>query len=209
MSSVRAEWDSPEEFIDFLQTMGAQSKAQSSSLTGRIAGFFRSSTVRRIKRDQLGVDNAPVTKAVKQGDTPLQDTGAFQQSIVARWDEETAAAGSPLRHASALQSGAEITPQSAEKLAFPAGEQTRALQRRYGFDFTRLIDGMREDGWDVWVMENAIMADDPETDADSFPLLIRADEVEIPAYRPFRITDQDEADIRGLIRAWLQDIDPR
>jgi len=206
MSSVRAEWDSAEEFQQFLKEARAKG-ARTKPLMRRVAGHLRSSTVRRIRQDELGQENAAVTRAVKEGDTPLMDRGQFVQGIATRATDEVAAVGSNARQASTLQTGETIEPQSAEKLAFPAGEQTRALQRRYGFDFEDLITGMREDGWDVWVLENAIMADKPATNDDAFPLLIRADEVTIPAYRPFRLTERDRDDIKGIVRTWLRDID--
>jgi len=206
MSSARAEWDSAEQFQRFLKEARAKG-ASTEPLMQRIAGYLRSASMRRIKQEKLGQENAPVTKDVKEGSTPLQDRGQFVQGFATRATGEVAAVGSNAPQASILQTGGTIEPDSAEKLAFPAGEQTRALQRRYAFDFEDLITGMREDGWDVWFLENAIMADKPATDDDPFPLLIRKEEVTIPSYRPFRLTGEDRDDIGGIVRTWIRDID--
>jgi len=205
MAGIGAEFDSPERFQRFLREAKGHA-AEAEGLMDRLGGTLLSQTIRRIKRDDLGESNAPVTEEVKQGSTPLQDTGAFQQSIRYVAADEGVTVGSPLSYAPPLQTGAEIEPKQAEKLAFPASAKTRTLQRRYGFDFERLISGMREDGWSVWFMENAVMAENPQSNDDPFPLLIRKDEVTIPAYKPFRIEEEDEADIRGVIRAWINDI---
>jgi phage gpG-like protein len=204
MARLKTEFDSPEAFQRFLRK-ARRHYSEGDELTGRVAGFLRSSTIRRIKGGNLGQENADVTKAVKQGSTPLQDTGAFQQSITSLATDSAAIVGSPLKYAAPLQTGAEITPTSAEKLAFPAGQKTRTLQRRYGFDFERLISGMQEDGWDVWFMENAVMANNPESADDPFPLLVRKDKVTIPEYKPFRIDEGDEDDILGIMQAWISE----
>jgi hypothetical protein len=57
-------------------------------------------------------------------------------------------------------------------------------------------------------MENAVMASNPEANDDPFPLLIRKEEVTIPAYRPFQITNEDEKDIRGVTEAWIKEVEP-
>jgi len=217
MSSARAEWDSAEQFQRFLKEARAKG-AQTERLMRIIAGYLRDETVERIKQDELGQENAPVTKAVKgEGGAPappLQDSGLFVGNITKRSTDEMAATGSNAPQASILQTGGTIEAQDADKLAFPAEPENkpdnpphvRALQRRYGFDYEDLITGMREDGWEVWFLENAVMANKPATDDDAFPILIRKESVEIPAYRPFRLTDQNQDDIRGIVRTWLRDI---
>ena len=207
MAGVDAEFESPEAFQRFLREAQAH-VSDGSGLMQRLGGTLVTQTVRRIKRDNLDADNAPVTKNVKEGDTPLQDTGAFQQSVRFTASEEAVTVGSPLKHTAPLQTGAEIEARKAEKLAFPASARTRTLQGRYGFDFERLITGMREDGWNVWFMENAVMASNPEANDDPFPLLIRKEEVTIPQYEPFQITDEDEEDIRGVTEAWIKEVKP-
>ena len=203
--AVRAAWDNPEEFQEFLED-AQRHYGDTGDLMGRVAGAMRSRTNKRIDDDNLDADNAPVTKKVKQGDNPLQDSGQFQQSLTAQVTDETAVAGSPLKHAPVLQKGGTITPTDAEKLAFPASAKTRTLQRKHGFDFAKLIRGMREDGWNVWFEENAVMADNPESNDDWWPLLVRKEKVTIPAYRPFQLDDEDEDSIRGVIQAWVSDV---
>jgi len=182
-----------------------------------IAEELRSQTVKRIKQDLLGQENADVTKSVKKGDNPLQDRGQFVQGVATRSSEEGAAVGSNAPQARILQTGGKIEAQDADKLAFPAEPERkpdnaphiRKLQRRYGFSPRDLITGMREDGWDVWFLENVVMANKPTTDDDAFPILIRKKVVEIPAYRPFRLTDEDENDIKSIVKTWLHDVEPR
>ena len=203
--SVQARWDNPEEFQDFLEK-SSRHHGDTGGLMDRLGGTMLSLTLRRIEDGDLDAENAPATQEVKQGDNPLQDTGAFQQSVRYLSTDDEVTVGSHLQHAGTLQTGATITPTEAEKLAFPASSKTRTLQRRYGFDFERLITGMRDDGWSVWFMENAVMASNPEANDDPFPLLIRKEEVTIPQYKPFQLDDEDEDDIRGVIEAWVSDV---
>lgn len=206
--ATRAEWEGSESFLRFLRNAEAK-YGRTERLMQRLAGYLESSTVRRIKEGNLEAENASVTKAVKEGSKPLQDRGQFQQGITSRSTKSVAAVGSNAKQAAILQTGGKIKAQSAEKLAFPAGKQTRALQRRYGFDFEDLVTGMREDGYDVWFMANAVMANKPKTDGDPFVLLIRKDVIEIPAYRPFQLTDEDRSEMRGIVGAWLREVRPK
>jgi len=203
--AVRAAWDNPEEFQEFLED-AQRHYGDTGDLMGRVAGSMRSRTTKRIDEGRLDAENAPVTKEVKQGDNPLEDSGLFLESITTQVTDETAVVGSPLKQAPVLQKGETITPTDAEKLAFPASSKTRTLQRKHGFDFAKLIEGMREDGWNVWFEENAVVADNPESNDDPWALLVRKEKVTIPAYRPFQLDDEDEDDIRGVIQAWLKDV---
>ena len=217
MSSARAEWQSAEQFQRFLKEARAKG-AQTERLMAIIAGELRSSTIRRIEQEHLEQKNASVTKAVKGRDgapaPPLQDRSQFVPGIAKRSSDEVAAVGSNAPQASILQTGGTIEAQDADKLAFPAEPERkpdnaphiRALQGKYGHSPEDLVTGMREDGWEVWFLENAVMANKPTTDDKAFPILIRKKAVEIPAYRPFRLTDQNQDDIRGIVRTWIRDV---
>lgn len=207
--SVQAKWEGADEFIAFLRNAERQ-YSQTSDLMRRIAGYMESQAVRRIKEGDLKASNSAVTRDVKGSSEPLQDRGQFLQGVRgnAKWGKTYATVGSNARQAAILQTGGTIEAKQAEKLAFPAGKQTRALQDRYGFDYEALISGMREDGYDVWFLDNAVMARKPGSD-NMFVLLVRKESVKIPAYQPFRLEDEDREGIKGIVRVWLQDVRPK
>lgn len=168
-------------------------------LMDRVAQYGASSTVRRIKS---GVDpeNAPLTKRYKKNGKTLRDTGTLMNSISARSGKDFAAWGSNQPYARIQQTGGTVKPTQAEKLAIPAGWQTRRLMRKYGERPKRCIQGMKADGYRVWFLENAIMADGGQ---GQFVLFVRKKSVEIPAREYLKLDDQDEQEIARIVRHWL------
>lgn len=190
----------------FLERTGHRTRS-TGGLTRKIGAYGRSSTVKRIRSRNLGRENAPVTRAVKRGGTPLMDTGSFVRRITYVSDQDFAAWGSGDKQAALLQTGGTLRARRADKLAFPASRRTRRLQRRYGFGIRQMIARMRKDGYRVWFLENAIMAqrrgkrEFKRTRA--FVLFIRTEQVTIPAYRPFRLDATDHHEILRIIEDWL------
>ena len=205
--SVSAKFEGIDEFEEFLRNAEAH-YGSTKPLMRRIGRFLRSSTVKRIDEGNLDAENAEVTTRVKRNDNPLQDRGNFQQSIRSRATETAAMVGSNATQAAILQTGGTIEAQSAEQLAIPAGRFTRLMQRRFGFAPPDVISTLRENDWAVWFLENAIMAQ-KTPDSERHVLFIRKPQVEIPAYRPFQLTGQNQDDIRRIVAIWQNEVEPK
>lgn len=185
-------------FNRWLQQLERKSRAPQ-ELMDRVAQYGASSTVRRIKGG-VGPDNAPLTKKYKKSGNTLRDTGALMNSISAKSGPTYAAWGSNLPYARIQQEGGTVKPKKAEKLAIPAGWQTRRLMRKYGESPARCIQGMQADGYKVWFLEKAIMADGGQ---GQFVLFVRKNSVEIPSRQYLRLDDQDEQEIARIVNEWL------
>lgn len=168
-------------------------------LMDRVAQYGASSTVARM-RDGVGPENAPLTKKYKKSGNTLRDTGALMNSITAESSASYAAWGSNLPYAAIQQKGGTIEPKRAKKLAIPAGWQARRLMRKYGESPKQCIAGMKADGYRVWFLENAIMADEGK---GQFVLFVRKDSVEIPARQYLQIDSHDEREIEKIVNRWL------
>lgn len=168
-------------------------------LMDRVAQYGASSTVRRI-RSGLPPENAPLTQRYKKSGQTLRDTGELMDSITAKHGTDYAAWGSNQPYARIQQEGGVIKPSQAQKLAIPAGWETRRLMRRYGETPRRCIEGMRADGYRIWFLPKAIMADDG---SGPFVLFVRKEQVKIPARKYLRLDDADEAEIGRIVHAWL------
>lgn len=161
-----------------------------------------SSTQKRM-RDGIAPANAPLTKAIKQGDKTLRDRGGLMASITYRAQPDHVEWGSPLRYARIQQEGGEITPTKAKHLAIPADKKTRSLMRSYGETPRRCIAGMRAAGYSIWKQGSVLMARKGRR-GRPFVLFILKDSVTIPA-RPYLYIDaNDEQVITDLAKQWIQ-----
>lgn len=108
------------------------------------------SNVQKNIASNIKPENSPLTKAVKQGDKTLRDTGALMSSLHARTEKNTAIVATALPYAAIQNSGGEIKPVRAKYLYLPASKDVRTLMRRYGFSVPSVINGLRADGFSVW-----------------------------------------------------------
>jgi phage gpG-like protein len=151
-------------------------------------------------RDGVGPENQPLTKKYKKSGNTLRDTGALMNSIAAKGGSDYAAWGSNLPYARIQQEGGTIKPHNARKLAIPAGWETRRLMRKYGETPKECIQGMKADGYKVWFLDRAIMADGGK---GQFVLYIRKDSVEVPARQYLLLDEQDEREIQQIVKNWI------
>lgn len=96
-------------------------------------------------------DNAPLTKAVKQGNNTLRDTGRLRSSLTARHTATEAAVGTNVPYARIHnpedgRTKTVIRPKKATYLCLPASPTTRTLYRRYGFSARDVITGLQSNG---------------------------------------------------------------
>lgn len=145
---------------------------------------------------------SPLTKAYKGGTRPLQDTGALLASIHYKAGDDSVEVGTDRPQAPMLQNGGTIRPKKAKKLAIPASSFTRKCERRYGKSARNVIDGLKADGWNVFVTDKSIQA----RKGDRTELLyVRAKKAVIPA-RPFLfLSDKDNARIAKAIKQFFKE----
>ena len=198
------------EASQFVRRLRQRQPKSEARLMRRIGAYGVSSTLERIKSDGLGVANSPLTKAVKRGDVPLLDRGRFIRTVTFETGETPsghyAAWGSNALQAGLLQAGGEVKAKRAKKLAFPASKRTLTLQRKFGPTIEKTIRGMRRAGFNVWVMDGAIMAQKKGRRTKPFALYIRRKKVTIPAYRPFRLDADDDVAVVEMIDDFLREI---
>ena len=146
-------------------------------------------------------DNAPLTKAVKQGNNTLRDTGKLRSSLTARHSETEAAVGTnvPYAHIHNPEDGRTTTvirPKKAKFLCLPASAYTRTLYRTYGWAVREVIKGLEKEGFAVYrpykrgtrVRANVIMA--KKKGENAFALFILKKSITVPA-RPFMFLPND------------------
>ena len=146
-------------------------------------------------------DNAPLTKAVKQGNNTLRDTGKLRSSLTARSTETEAAVGTnvPYAHIHNPEDGRTATvirPKGAKFLCLPASFETRQKLRQHGWSVREVIKGLEKEGFAVYrpykkgtrVRANVIMA--KKKGENAFALFILKKSITVPA-RPFMFLPND------------------
>lgn len=146
-------------------------------------------------------DNAPLTKAVKQGNNTLRDSGKLRASLTARSTETEAVVGTncPYAHIHNPEDGRSetvIRPKNAKFLCLPASFETRKMLRKHGWSVRQVIAGLEKEGFAIYrpykkggrERSNVIMA--KEKGKESFPLFILKKSIKIPA-RPFMFLPDD------------------
>lgn len=146
-------------------------------------------------------DNAPLTKAVKQGNSTLRDSGKLRASLTARHSETEAVVGTnvPYAHLHNPEDGRTetvIRPKGAKFLCLPAGTYTRTLFRKYGWSPREVIAGLEAKGFAVYRpykrgggdRSNVIMA--KEKGKEPFAVFILKKSIKVPA-RPFMYLPDD------------------
>lgn len=140
-------------------------------------------------------DNAPLTKAVKQGNNTLRDIGTLRSSLTARSTETEAIVGTNVSYAHIHnpedgRTETVIRPKKAKFLCLPASAYTRTLYRTYGWSAAEVIAGLQRSGYAVYrpykkgtrVRANVIMA--KKKGENAFALFILKKSITVPA-RPF------------------------
>ena len=140
-------------------------------------------------------DNAPLTKAVKQGNNTLRDSGRLRASLTARHSDTEAVVGTnvPYAHFHNPEDGRTetvIRPKNAKFLCLPAGPETRKLFRKYGWSPREVIAALEAKGFAVYrpykrcggERSNVIMA--KEKGKEPFAVFVLKKSIKIPV-RPF------------------------
>lgn len=140
-------------------------------------------------------DNAPLTKAVKQGNNTLRDSGKLRASLTARHSEKEAAVGTNVPYARLHnpedgKTETVIRAKNAKFLCLPAGPKTRKLFRKYGWSPRDVIAGLEKEGFAVYrpykrgggERSNVIMA--KEKGKEPFAVFVLKKSIKIPV-RPF------------------------
>lgn len=164
----------------------------------RAGQYMVSSTQKKI-RSGIQPANAPLTVAVKQGNRTLRDRGQLMASFSSRASEDQTVVGTNHVGARLNQFGGTIRPKKGKWLWIPAGARTRRLQRRYGFSATQVIQGLKGDGYKVWMVSKkktggAFMAQ--KGMGKPFALFILKKSVTVPA-RPFLFVSDEDRRILG------------
>ena len=104
------------------------------------------------------VPNSPLTRNYKGNSKPLRDTGGLLNSIAHRVGSGVVFIGSNHIAARILHDGGTITPKRTRFLAVPLGAEARRFMRTYGHTPRACIEGMKADGYKVWVAKGVILA---------------------------------------------------
>jgi len=121
-----------------------------------LAGRALSAILGRIDHG-VGPENAPLTKAIKQGDQTLRDKGQLLGSLHGRSGRDFAEVAS--NHIAAIVNNPTpddgrqfntVRPVKAKALTVPAGPQTRTMMRRYGHTPRAVIAGMQAAGYIIF-----------------------------------------------------------
>jgi phage gpG-like protein len=161
-----------------------------------------SSTQRKIKGN-IAPANAPLTVAVKRGSKTLRDRGQLLASITYRSDTSQAVVGTNHIGAKLQQFGGTIKPKKGRYLWIPASARIRTLQRKYGFDATSVLKGIKADGYTYWLTEKSVRAKKGKK-GKPFTVFILKKAVTIPA-RPFLyVDDLDHRIIENLMKSMVR-----
>lgn len=146
-------------------------------------------------------DNAPLTKAVKQGNNTLRDIGTLRSSLTARSTETEAIVGTNVSYAHIHnpedgRTATVIRPKNTKFLCLPASFETRKLLRKNGWSVRGVISGLEKEGVAVYrpykrgskIRANVIMA--KKKGENAFALFILKKSITIPA-RPFMFLPND------------------
>lgn len=151
--------------------------------------------------------NAPLTKAVKQGDKVLRDRGQLISSIAYKVEGNVVIVGTKHPAARLLHYGGVLTARNARYLAIPAGARTRGLMRSFGHTPRDCIEGMKNAGYSVWVSkaksDGGVILARKGKRGEEFVLFILRRSVKIPA-RPFMRLGEDGK--RRLAAVVLQEL---
>ncbi len=162
----------------------------------RIADYMVSSTQRKINSG-IGPANAPLTKAVKQGNRTLRDRGGLVSSLAPRSTKLRSEVGTQKKYARIQQEGGTITAKKSF-LYIPASAKARTMSRRFGATPTACIRSMKNNGYTVWRQGRTLRARKGKR-GKPFTLFVLKKSVKIPA-RPFlHIDKQDEVVIMKMI----------
>lgn len=168
-----------------------------SPLMADIAVYLVSSSQRKIA-EGIPPENAPLTKAVKNGSKTLRDNGILAASITPSGSRDTAQAGTNMKYARLMHFGGTVTPKSASALYIPASASTRKLMRTYGETPGKCISAMKAAGYQIWKSKSgkALLAKNGK-EAEPFTLFIIKQSVTVPA-RPFLVLDEKDRAIIAL-----------
>lgn len=97
---------------------------------------------------------SPVTKAYRGEGKPLQDTGHLRDSFSYEVKGNMAIVGTTSKYAAVHNNGATISAKNAKWLCIPA-QGTRQLERRYGKQPRDVIQGLKDNGFNVYRPKNS------------------------------------------------------
>ncbi len=168
-----------------------------SPLMADIAAYLVSSSQRKIA-EGIPPANAPLTKAVKNGDRTLRDMGLLTASITPASSRDTSEAGTNMIYARLMHFGGTVTPKRANALYIPASASSRSLMRKFGETPGKCISGMKAAGYQIWKSKSgkALLAKNGK-DGALFTLFIIKKSVTVPA-RPFFVLDEADRAVMAL-----------
>lgn len=169
---------------------GRELDVDPAALNAKVGRYMVSSTQRKI-RQGVAPANAPLTVAVKKGGRTLRDSGKLMASISYRGDAQKAVVGTNRIGATLQQFGGTVRAKNGKYLWIPASARIRALQRKYGFQATDVLDGLRRDGYVYWFTKGngtgrCVRA--RKGKGKPFSVFILKQTVKVPA-RPFLFVD--------------------
>lgn len=169
---------------------------------GKVGDYLVSKTLNRISSN-VPPPNAPLTVAWKQNTLTLRDTGLLMSSIHKFVANNSLYVGTDRLYAPIQQHGGTIHSKNAQKLAIPAGWDTRRIMRGKGVSPRSTIAALKAEGWKIWFTERAIMGRPPGAKKEGRVLFVRKSSVTIPA-RPFLYIDEEDTSIiRQIIKGAL------
>lgn len=176
------------------------------SILNQVGDYLVSKTISKISSN-VPPPNAPLTVAWKQNTLTLRDTGLLMSSIHKFVANNSLYVGTDRLYAPIQQHGGTIYPKNAQKLAIPAGWNTRRVMRSKGVLPRVAITALKSEGWKIWFTEKAIMGRPPGAKkAQGQVLFVRKSSVTIPP-RPFLYIDgEDSLVIKKIIKGALDGI---
>lgn len=172
-------------------------------------GLYMTSQVQKRIKDGIPPANSTITQEYKSNDHTLRDTGVYMASFNYRvLNNHTVRIGTAQKQARILQNGGTISAKKAKALYIPAGAMTRKFERAAGVKDSAsssvrgVINYLETSGYTVWWTKGAVMAKKGKKGAD-IPVYYLKKSVTIPARKHLYVSDENRADIRRMVAAYI------
>ena len=175
-----------------------------SKLLQRAGRYMVSSTVDKIQ-NMTSPPNSALTVAIKGGGKakPLRDTGQLMSSIhYTMRDSSTVVVGTNRTGARIQNEGGTIRPKKAKYLWIPADNWARSQLRRNGWSITQTIRTLKGSGY--CYRKGRLFVYRQKGSKEEKKLFILRDSVHIPQRRFFFISEDDEKEIRRILRSVIE-----
>ncbi|MCG7551349.1 HK97 gp10 family phage protein [Pseudoalteromonas sp. Of7M-16] len=163
--------------------------------------------------------NSPLTKRLKGNKGPLKDSGELRASITYTTRNDTLLVGTNKAHAQLLNDGGVIRAKKAKMLTIPATRQVKLQTNIKGV--RGFLSALEAKGWSIaWrggsvlgtppigqkglgVKLPAKIGKDGKKLRPAYLLYYRKKEVEVPARRFMRLTDQSKTELNAFVKNYM------